>query len=422
MISVFLGPSLPVAEARSLIDAQINPPAAMGDVLRAVTRGATAIAIIDGVFERAPAVWHKEILFALSRGIPVYGAASMGALRAAECHVFGMIGVGRVFEAFRDGELEDDDEVAVAHATAEHGFRSLSDAMVSIREAVAQAEQRKILSHEAGAKLLSEAKRRFYPDRHWTDIVRAATWMDVDSAQRLLTELPRVPDLKAADARLLLSQLSKLAEDGIAPHLPCFDFEPSSFWLSALTKECEVTARGQGESATLPRRRLSSHLRLVRPDRGELTREALFDLLVAAAASRLGHAPGGSDGSGFADCTDIEELRSRLDRATETLALTLRNQLEPFLAVALARRGQADEEIARAGHKSKLLAERGLEWPQLADAGIDAQALSDWYEQHFASLEAGGEAQAQALGFNSWEEFVSEIVAELMQRRSLADA
>jgi hypothetical protein len=133
---------MPIAEARSLVDGEFNPPAATGDVLRAVARGAEAIAIIDGVFERVPSVWHKEILFALSQGVPVYGASSMGALRAAECHAFGMVGVGRVFEAFRDGALEDDDEVAVAHSAAEHGYRALSDAMVNIREGVRQAVER----------------------------------------------------------------------------------------------------------------------------------------------------------------------------------------------------------------------------------------------------------------------------------------
>ena len=39
----------------------------------------------------------------MSEGVPVFGAASMGALRAAELHEFGMRGIGRIFEAFRDG-------------------------------------------------------------------------------------------------------------------------------------------------------------------------------------------------------------------------------------------------------------------------------------------------------------------------------
>ena len=81
-----------------------------------------AIAIIDGYFDSVPAVSHKEILVALSMGVPVYGAASMGALRVAELHHFGMIGVGRIFERYREGSLEDDDEVAVVHGSADAGF------------------------------------------------------------------------------------------------------------------------------------------------------------------------------------------------------------------------------------------------------------------------------------------------------------
>src|SRR5688572_32760283 len=51
-------------------------------------------------------------------GVRVFGAASMGALRAAELQPFGMIGVGQVFQAYRRGHLTDDDEVAVAHGPA----------------------------------------------------------------------------------------------------------------------------------------------------------------------------------------------------------------------------------------------------------------------------------------------------------------
>ena len=82
------------------------------------------IAIIDGYFERMAAVWHKEILLALERGIAVWGAASMGALRAAELAPFGMIGVGAIYRAFARGALDADDEVAVAHLPAEHGYRA----------------------------------------------------------------------------------------------------------------------------------------------------------------------------------------------------------------------------------------------------------------------------------------------------------
>ena len=39
---------------------------------------------------------------------------------AAELAAFGMQGVGAIFAAYRDGALEDDDEVAVVHVRADH--------------------------------------------------------------------------------------------------------------------------------------------------------------------------------------------------------------------------------------------------------------------------------------------------------------
>ncbi|MBN8893029.1 MAG: hypothetical protein J0H91_22335 [Rhodospirillales bacterium] len=76
---VFAGPSLgrfaPSAAAR--ID--LRPPAACGDIARAVALRPRAIGLIDGLFETTASVWHKELVFALAEGIAVYGAASMGA-------------------------------------------------------------------------------------------------------------------------------------------------------------------------------------------------------------------------------------------------------------------------------------------------------------------------------------------------------
>ena len=103
---VFLGPTLPTAEVAGILDATCLPPVQLGDVYRVVARHRPrAIGIVDGYFQWAPAVWHKEILWAICQGVHVFGAASMGALRAAELAPFGMQGVGRIFEAYRDGSL-----------------------------------------------------------------------------------------------------------------------------------------------------------------------------------------------------------------------------------------------------------------------------------------------------------------------------
>ena len=107
----------------------------------------------------------------MSEGVPVFGAASMGALRAAELHEFGMRGIGRIFEAFRDGVLEDDDEVAVVHGPAEIGYLPASEAMVNIRATLALAEAKGVIGAGSRRALEAFAKSLFFADRNWPTLL-----------------------------------------------------------------------------------------------------------------------------------------------------------------------------------------------------------------------------------------------------------
>ena len=78
----FVGPTLSSAEA-SRFGCEVRPPARQGDVWRALLEHPRALVLIDGVFESTPSVWHHELRAALASGIAVFGASSMGALRAA---------------------------------------------------------------------------------------------------------------------------------------------------------------------------------------------------------------------------------------------------------------------------------------------------------------------------------------------------
>lgn len=205
---VFVGPTLPAAEARArLPHATILPPVAVGELLALVRRrGVRRIAIVDGYFERMAAVWHKEILLALERGIAVWGAASMGALRAAELAPFGMIGVGAIYRAFARGELVADDEVAVAHLPAEYGYRATSDALVNLRHGVARAPA---LTDATRRRLVELARARFYRERSWDRLVADARAAGLPRAQLAALAAWPKPDRKADDARLLLRRLAR---------------------------------------------------------------------------------------------------------------------------------------------------------------------------------------------------------------------
>ncbi len=88
---IFGGPSLEGVD-RTQSSALFLPPAVQGDLLRAVREHRpSVIGLLDcDLPYRSLPAWHKEILFALSRGIAVVGAAAVGAHRAAELAPNGM--------------------------------------------------------------------------------------------------------------------------------------------------------------------------------------------------------------------------------------------------------------------------------------------------------------------------------------------
>ena len=170
-VVLFCGPSVRAEEASAIVpSARIRGPATCGDVYRAVQEGAQAVGICDGYFDHQLSVWHKEVLWALMHRVRVYGSASMGALRAAELHGFGMLGVGLIFEQYRDGVLEDDDEVALAHESQERDYRPSSEAMVNVRATLAVAVARGVLSEKSRQQWIEVTKSMFYPERTYEEI------------------------------------------------------------------------------------------------------------------------------------------------------------------------------------------------------------------------------------------------------------
>jgi hypothetical protein len=217
-VCLFIGPTLTAQDARALCpDALCLPPVRQGDVYRIATSlRPDAIGIVDGYFAHVPSVWHKEILHAITEGVPVYGAASMGALRAAELAQFGMVGIGRIFEAYRNGVLapydepfEDDDEVAVLHGPAELGYLALSDALVNIRCTLARAAEERIIDLRTRDALIRLGKALFYQERSYEAILsRAEGSVPANEVEGLRAWLPGGKvDQKRADAQAMLHAL-----------------------------------------------------------------------------------------------------------------------------------------------------------------------------------------------------------------------
>ena len=208
---VFAGPSLFGVEP-SLLEGYVRrPPARCGDLLRALHDGAAAIGLIDGVFGTVPSVWHKEILAALNGGVPVIGAASIGALRAAECGAFGMSGIGEIYSDYAEGRRIADADVAVLHAPVELGFQPLTVALVDAEAAVGKTLQAGLITPGLATALQASARRLHFRDRTWEAIFAGLSpgHRLPSSTEDFLRDPAR--SLKAADAKLLLAALRDAA-------------------------------------------------------------------------------------------------------------------------------------------------------------------------------------------------------------------
>ena len=284
-VVAFLGPSLSPAAALALGPLTLRPPARAGDVHGLLAARPLAIALVDGLFDAAPSVWHHELLAAQSAGVQVFGGASMGALRAAELSAFGVVGVGRIFAGYRDGLLVGDDEVALLHAPAAQGYRPLTVPLVDVRPAVEAARAAGLVTAREVARLLGTAAATFYQERSWGRIVDGIG-LPAGAATALRRFLAAAPSQKGEDARAtLLAALGYArARRAGAPPPPPPPRPPPPTQARRLALDAAKAWVGE---ATVAGREVLAAL-AGRADAGRLAADGLMRLLLAAQAGVLG--------------------------------------------------------------------------------------------------------------------------------------
>ncbi len=434
-VVLFAGPTLkgPLPEGFEL-----RPPAKQGDIFRVAASRPRVIAIVDGYFEQAPAVWHKEILWALSQGIHVFGAASMGALRAAELHSFGMRGVGEVFESYRAGVTIDDDDVAVLHGPAELGYPLLTAAMVNVRETLRVAQEEAVLSAEAAGTIEGIAKAIFYKERTWERILGDAEGsIDAPSLAAFGAWLPGGEvDLKQRDAQALLRELAAFAAGGPPPFQASFRFEETELWAAA---PWQKTGAGAAGAARELDRLVLDEARLADQSFDRLLERALLKVVAAEAPPPAASAV---DGAELARAYKAFRARHHLFTrasvdawlaAAGMTAAALETLLQGQTRVRSLLRGRREaaldavlDELRLAGGYPALQARArakqaalGAAAPSGGQAGAPAtpqQFLLEWYFQ----ARLGGdlpddlELYVQDRGFAAVEEFVAVLRREYL--------
>jgi hypothetical protein len=428
-----------------VLDAIYLPPAAQGDVLRAALRHPQAIGIIDGYFERVPAVWHKEILWALSQGIHVFGSASIGALRAAELAAFGMEGVGAIFAAYRDGMLEDDDEVAIAHGTAELGFRPLSIAMVNIRRTLEAAQESGVIAPATGAALARIAKALYYPDRTYPHVLERAAADDLPANEiaQLSAWLPGgALDQKRDDALAMLRTIRDRLAAGLPPKQVRFHFEHTDFWERA-KREAGEFVEGERGLVGLPTDDLLDELRLDPGAYWPAWQAALPHALARALAEGRSHAASSEsvraaseafrrshslhEPAALARWLAARELdRAEFGRLMEGEAIldwaerSVRLDLPDAIRDNLRLSGDLASLRARARRKHDVLETRGEADLEPGDMGLTPETLLRWYfaERLGRAVPADLAQYATEYGFRDEDEFVRAVLREYCYLRA----
>lgn len=240
-IAIFAGPSFKKEDLPASEIFDLYPPVKYGDIAKLVLtseeKPLTAIAIIDGYFHQTAAVWHKEILFALANGVPVYGASSMGALRAAELKSFGMEPHGAIASSYISGSFpgfmdhfEADDEVAFLFGPAELGYPTTL-ALVDVRWRLQQALEEGEIERTLAQDVLTAMKDIWYQNRtdaSFFETYRAYCQKNNLDADILLDKMKaRSLSLKKEDALSLIRHLSNIK---ISEYKPVFNFEYTQNW------------------------------------------------------------------------------------------------------------------------------------------------------------------------------------------------
>jgi hypothetical protein len=351
-----------------------------------------------------------------------------------------MRGIGRIFEAYRDGELEDDDEVAVIHGPPETGYVALSEAMVNIRASLAQAEAEGVIEAASRDALAALAKGLFYHDRSYDRLLQLATAAALPAPQIAVLRawLPggRI-DQKRLDAEAMLAAMAALLAADAAAKQVDYVLEWTEMWDDATLAAAGSEVASGADASWLPAARILDELRLDPTAYGVARDRALLRLLAQREALRWHQPP------------EQASQRATLERLRARHGLFRRADLEPWLKARnldatrleqlIADEAQLERLVAqttdglddrllddlrlhgdyprlagRARDKQTLLAAQGLDRPRPEDVGVTPAILLVWYfEQRLNEpLPDDIEAAARAQGFADRDHFCRALLRE----------
>ncbi len=308
-----------------------------------------------------------------------------------------MHGVGRVYQAFSDGTLDRDDEVAIRHGTADDGYRPLSEAMVNIRRTLLAAQDQGIVSAATHNILLAVGTQLFYPDRTWERLLRATEAMQADAAgiEALRRWLPagRI-DQQAADAVAMLREMHTFLAADPAPQEVSWSMADTAMWEVA-KRRADTLSRDGAVGSRLMLEPILDEIRLLGPEAFEAV--CCRSLLRVFAADFAEHDGMAIDRERLDDAVTAFRISRNLEQDAELTRFMADNELsaEDFERLVVTDEmvrwacGQAEweafghllDDLRLKGEYARLVtrARVKLEHDERPAAAAEKQAAIEWY-------------------------------------------
>ncbi|MGH4029187.1 TfuA-like protein [Actinomycetota bacterium Odt1-20B] len=219
---VFAGPSLAASPLLGPLADVLRPPVRAGDLTEATRQleAGAHVLIVDGEFGQSQAITLTEIRTAVDAGFHLWGAASMGALRAAECAPLGMAALGTIAGAYLSGDLVADDEVALAYDP--DTYEPFTVPLVNVRRLTGVLTAWGATTQEEAARVLTAARAVHFRQRTFAALRRivenSLTGGAAIVARHLLEPGARpLWDAKLADAEAAVTHVLRARAEGRTP-------------------------------------------------------------------------------------------------------------------------------------------------------------------------------------------------------------
>lgn len=187
---------------------EFSGPIKRGQLLTDIKSGYHIIGIIDGFFLNHLAVTPSEIIDCIRCGVKIFGASSMGAIRAADLDSIGMIGIGKIYDLIKkDDSFEDD---FLGQTFLEEEYFKTSAPFINVYYNLKKMKELNIITQEVFIFSVKSYRNMHYSERSTsklTNLLKKSKF-NKELTSKIFQKLETTENLKHSDAIMLLNAIT----------------------------------------------------------------------------------------------------------------------------------------------------------------------------------------------------------------------